>query len=92
MSPYVTLSKPEGAWSYIPEEQGQELGGYYYFTDPLPAGTVTPDLLKSVVISADAPQSAYKDFDLIVYAESIQTTYADYKEAWRDYLQKGEDK
>jgi len=88
LSPYITLSKPEGDWSYIPE--GKELGGYYYFTDPLPGGTMTPELLESVVISADAPRSVFRDFDLIVYAESIQTTYEDYKEAWRDYLQRGE--
>lgn len=90
LSPYITLSKPEGAWSYISE--GKELGGYFYFIAPLPGKAMTPELLESVVISADAPRSAFRDFDLIVYAESIQTTYENYKEAWRDYLQKGEGK
>ena len=47
--------------------------GYYYTIAPLEAGETTPPLLDGVTIGA-APNGGYRDFGIIVYAESAQAT------------------
>ena len=61
---------PSG-WEYVPETDNV-LGGFYYYTGIVPAGTSTSNLtdtFKTTFASADDVQP----FDIIVYTESVST-------------------
>ena len=67
---------------------------YFYYTQALPAGATTPSLFKNVKTTFESAD-AVEDYDLIVYAESIQTHKRDgspitgsdaYRTAWTEYL------
>ena len=67
---------------------------YYYYQHPVEPGQLTPSLLKKVKTTF-ADNDDVKEFDIIVYAESIQTRRRDgsaitgsnaYRTAWTEYL------
>ena len=61
--------------------------GFYYYPDLVEPDGVTESLFTTVEIG-DAPDEAIKDFDIIVYAESVQIigdTDAGYDETWENY-------
>lgn len=66
--------------------------GYYYYPDLVDSEEITESLFTTVEIG-DAPEEAIKDFDIIVYAESVQIigdSQAGYEETWELY-QKNKD-
>lgn len=74
-------------WEFIPDNDTSSLAGYYYYTEPVLSGESTEPLMTYVkTINANADE--IKQYDIVVYSESIQTTgmdgykYTDYKEAW----------
>ncbi len=90
-------SCPAEDWVYISaSETGDDalLGGYFYYTKAVSPGYSTAALMDTVATYfADA--SDIKDYDIIVYAESVQTADKDgktftgddaYKQAWKEFL------
>lgn len=56
--------------------------GYWYYNNVLKSGKTTPDLMTKIVI-ADAIPGGFENFDLIVYAESVQAKgFATADDAW----------
>ncbi len=88
------LNLPEG-WVYI-DEDDELLGHYYYWTRALKAGDMTPPLFESVKTVIEKA-SQITDYEIIVYAESVQTLDKDgnefesgnaWEEAWREFLER----
>ncbi len=83
---------PQG-WEYV-EEDDELMGSYYYYTHILAPGEKTPLLFDSIkTVIEDAGQ--IKDYEIIVYAESVQTLDKDgqefagsraWEDAWREFL------
>lgn len=84
----------DGKWVY-------GTGGCYYYTEILEAGEETPLLLEKVRVQVpEADSGKLKDFEIYVFAESIQTLVhepgkdgeetareaLDYHEAWEQFL------
>jgi len=58
---------------------GKQADGYYYYEPILRPGQATPALFTTVKIKAGTTPAQIKDFDIIVYAESVQAgTYTAY--------------
>lgn len=83
---------PNG-WVFVPDDSSEtELAGYYYYTEPISPGKSTDNSLFTYVKTTYEKLDDVKQYDIIVYAESVQTTdsngeaYVDYKEAWKDFL------
>lgn len=83
---------PEG-WKFVPDNSSEtELAGYYYYTKPIQPGKSTDTSLFTYVETTYESLDDVKQYDIIVYAESVQVTdsngkkYDDYKEAWNDFL------
>lgn len=84
---------PSNDWIYIPEDSDENLGGYFYYTKSIAPGKSTTDLMNTVSTWFKTGQDV-KDYEIIVYAESVQTadkdgvTFndADYQTAWTEYL------
>lgn len=88
---------PDG-WAYIEEADDPIVGdgGYYYYTEVLAPGKTTEPLftkVKTTFATADDVQ----DYEIIVYAESVQTLDKDgaeftgntpWKSAWREFLER----
>lgn len=88
---------PDG-WAYVEEADDQIVGdgGYYYYTEILAPGKTTEPLftkVKTTFATADDVQ----DYEIIVYAESVQTLDKDgaeftgntpWKSAWREFLER----
>lgn len=76
--------KPPTDWVY--KEEGP-LSGYFYYTKTLtPEETAVP-LLEQVKVTVPDGFSDIRDFEIIVYAESVQAKgYEDYEGAWNDLL------
>jgi hypothetical protein len=81
---------PSG-WTYVSTGL---LTDYFYYTQPLAPGESTPSLIKSVK-TAYTTDATITDFDIYVYAESIQTKDIDgnvftgtnpWQSAWTEYL------
>lgn len=62
---YASFSVNTEAWT---EKQPD---GYHYYRSPLPVGASTNPLITAVDIGA-APPDGYRDFDVVVHAESAQ--------------------
>ncbi len=85
---------PDG-WVYISDAEDADLGGYYYYTEPLPAGKGTPSLFKKVKTTfTDA--NAVLDYEIIIYAESVQILDKEgqefsgsslFEDAWKEFLE-----
>ena len=86
---------PDG-WEYVADAEDAELGGYYYYTNPVQAGKETPSLFKKVKTTfADANE--VQNYEIIVYAESVQILDKDgqeftgampWKSAWTEFLER----
>ncbi len=78
-------------WHFVPDDSDTVLSGYYYYTRPLAAGASSPPLL-TFVKTVNATVDDIDQYDILVYAESMQLTdingsvYEDYAAAWTDYL------
>lgn len=87
---------PEG-WAFIPDDYSDTaLAGYYYYTQPVQPNESTPTLFKYIKTKY-AEDSEIRQYDVIVYAESVQTVLKDgtqkngtqpddYKKVWNDFL------
>lgn len=65
------------AWTVKQED------GFYYYKTVLQPGEVTEPLFTQVAISSDADPELVKKFDIIVYAESVQSEgFSNYEEAF----------
>lgn len=85
-------------WTYISLSNDKTVGGYFYYEDPVLVGDTTTSLLKNVKTAFK--ENEEKPYDIIVYAESVQTvspdtdgvwkdsskTEGDYEAVWRSYL------
>lgn len=84
---------PSNNWVYIPEDGDSELGGYFYYTKSVAPGKDTEDLMNTVT-TYFASADDVKDYEIIVYAESVQTKDKDgnqyddsnYQTAWETFL------
>lgn len=83
---------PDG-WVFVPDDSDEtELAGYYYYTKPISPEESTATSLFTYVKTTYESLDDVKQYDIIVYAESVQATdsngeaYADYAEAWKDFL------
>ena len=98
VSPAEFYSNPPKGWFYVPLEDDEVLGGYFYYTEPLQPGESTNKLLSEVVVTF-ASMAETKDFDIIVSTDSVQTKDNNGKEfagegeakckaCWNEYLRK----
>lgn len=90
------LNLPEG-WYFVPETDpadGDQLGGYYYYDQAIKPGDSTKPLFTRVMTTF-ASEADVRNYEIIVYAESLQTldrngdpfTGADaWKNAWIEFL------
>lgn len=73
----------ETDWIYNPTD------GYWYYPKELSQNTSTPSLFTTVKIKDDTPEDQIIDFDIIVYAESVEAHqgkgFSTYTEAWTHY-------
>lgn len=61
----------------------KQADGYYYYKKVLKPEEVSVPIFTKVSVSKDASESSLKDFNIIVYGESIQVGGTnDYKDAW----------
>lgn len=82
-------------WKYISIDTDSTLGGYFYYEGPIAPGEETAELIDTIATYFEA-QDDIKNYDVIVYAESIQTIDkdgaldygADYKSAWTAFLER----
>ncbi len=90
-------ANPNTGWVYLPEGGSAALGGYYYYTRPLAVGESTPPLFTHVKTDYSLnPGQKTEQYDLIVYAESVQTVTRDgnadttgadrYRAVWQEFL------
>ena len=91
VSKRADLEKPNH-WVYIPEDDSEnsDIGGYYYYTEQLKAGEETPPLF--TYVKTDNQGEEVQQYDVIVYAESVQTVTKngsnenDYTAVWKEFL------
>lgn len=84
------------SWVYIAQTDDAELGGYYYYTEPVFAGEETSSLFKKVKTTFSDANDVL-NYELIVYAESVQvfdkdgqefTEASPWKAAFREFLER----
>lgn len=83
-------------WVFLPESSDSVIGGYYYYTKPLDVGETTPPLFTNVKTNYNGTGLSVEQYDIIVYAESVQTVTRDgnsdtsaadrYKTIWREFI------
>lgn len=67
-------------WIYNPSDN------YYYYTQRVANNELTPSLFTTVAISNTMESYQIKEFEIYVYAESVQADpFEDYEEAWTEY-------
>lgn len=59
----------------LPQSGWKKSGSYYYYTLPVSAGSITPELFTSAVVKATAPEGCI--MDLQVLAQAVQATPKD---------------
>lgn len=60
--------------------------GFYYYTEILRVGDITPSLFTTVSLSEEITEAEIKDFDILVYSEAYQSEgFDNYKDAWEYY-------
>ena len=75
---YTTFQFDNDKWTTKKED------GYYYYKNVLKVGETTEPLFTTVSISDSINDSKLKDFDIIIYAESVQSEgFSDYDAAWK---------
>lgn len=86
---------PDG-WIYLTEEAEPLLGGYYYYTKPVDPGLKTIPLWEKIKTHFDTPEQV-RDFDILVYGESVQTLDGvgaewsgpdPWRQAWAEFLER----
>ena len=104
----ITHTSLTDDWVYIPESSGPSgLGGYFYYTKAVPVDdtttnvdeSVTSSLIKKVQVNY-ATIDEIRDYEMIVYTETVQTVDTDgtdyaaqgvtdgWKKAWERFLKK----
>ena len=103
---FIALTNRSDNWEFIPDNssENEKLRGYFYYKKVLHSGETTPDLFTDVLVDyrdppgsgADTNIDKITDFEMIVYAETVQTTeinasgtvYNDtqWKDAWKSFL------
>ena len=59
---------------------------FYYYIHKLPVGETTPSLFTTVTIDNTITQAEIKNFDILIYAESYESSHFDnYDDAWAYY-------
>ena len=95
---FVTMeefrNQPPKNWTYIPDTDGELLGGYYYYMKPLPSGHSTNALIDSINTYFETKEEN-APYEVIVYAESVQTIDKDgesfgddWQGAWEEFLRR----
>ena len=83
MEQYCEIDWNDTDWEY------SSMDGYWYYPEILEDGDVTPSLMTKVTVSSYAPEEKLIPFEIIVYAESVESTqaesYSDYAQAWENY-------
>lgn len=90
---YIAEHLPEG-WVYISVTEDALLGGYFYYTEPLPVDESTTYLFQAVNAYFEN-ETDVTDFEIIIVADSVQVTDKNgkkfegddaYKSAWTEFL------
>lgn len=83
MEQYCEIDWNDTDWVYNSSD------GYWYYPTAIKKDKSTPSLMTTVKIKDNAPEHAMKDFDIIIYAESIESRQAvgfeNYVQAWANY-------
>ena len=80
MGDYCTVDWNTSDWIYDEED------GYWYYKRAITTGEKTPALFTLVSISSEISEEEMKDFDIIIYAESIQSMgFEGYQNAWDEF-------
>lgn len=66
----------------INEHWEKKSDGYYYYDKKLEAGSRTEALFREIVLKSDITQEQILPFDVLVYAESVQSCGFTQEEAW----------
>ena len=86
---------PDG-WIYLSEETDPLLGGYYYYIQSLDPGGKTIPLWEKIKTHFGTPEQV-RDFDILVYGESVQTRDTQgvewsgpdpWRQAWTEFLER----
>lgn len=67
ISDYLTFDFDTQHWT------AKQSDGYYYYKYVLAPNEITTPLFTMALLSTDMPENMLKDFDIIIYAESIQS-------------------
>lgn len=84
---------PEG-WAFVPDNDTNNpaLAGYYYYTKPVQPNESTPTLFKYIKTNYTTDENEIRQYDVMIYAESVQTVLKDgsqassYSQAWSEFL------
>lgn len=69
----------------------KQTDGYYYYKNVLTVGATTKPLFTTVTFDSDANVDDIQDFDIIVYAESVQSeNHSSPTEAFENYIPSNE--
>ena len=60
-------------WIYVPHADDSLLGGYFYYIIPVDPGESTDTLIKQVKIANGDSADAIKDFNILVYSETVRS-------------------
>lgn len=92
-SDFYNESSPVNGWQYISSDTDVTLGGYFYYETPIAPGEETTELIDTIATYFET-DADIKNYNVIVYAESVQTINkdgildygTDYISAWTDFL------
>lgn len=84
--------KTGGKWKYVfdTDENGNLLGGYYYYTDRVEPGQATEPLFRWVDTDYGEDAAKVQQYEILVYSETVQAfdgnTQPDWKTQWENFL------
>ena len=83
MEQYCEIDWKDSDWIY------NSTDGYWYYPNAIVSNEITRSLMTTVKIKETTPESVITPFDIIVYAESVETLNGadavDYDQAWEIY-------
>lgn len=80
MGDYCSIDWNTNDWVYNSSD------GYWYYTGAIAAGEATQPLFTKITIFSSISEENMKDFEVIVYAESLQSRgFANYQVAWEEF-------
>lgn len=92
-STYISkLSTVAPGWVFVPDESTSVMAGYYYYVKPVPVGESTTPLM-TYVKTINETENDIKQYDIMVYSESIQLSdddgrvFTDYADAWESTVE-----